>query len=217
MAADLTQGHVREDVAAVMERYTERQRAEEASAAREVSRMVALVKTRMSPPGVLGLCPLLDARRIECGIPDSAFKMAAMFDRVMLYQIDPGDGEHYGDTGIVMPEVGKVREKEEAPHGIIVSAGLGALDILRSHGSGLGHHVMFVRSSPWRVPFERIGGHAFYLIPLRTGDLIADFDTGAALARGELTVGLPDLHHAYLRNGVEQGPAIQPYTRADGV
>lgn len=143
---------------------------------------------RVSPPGALGLPALLDERRIKYQIPDAAFARAAMLDKILLFQIPMWEGDTYGDTKIVMSQQGRKRQEEEAPRGIIISAGLEALDVLHANGCGLGHIVLFVRLSPWRVPYEMIEGHEVHLIPLRVGDLIADEDAAAARRRGEQRV-----------------------------
>lgn len=160
-------------------------------------------KAHVSPPGAIkGLPPLLEQRRLEYQIPDEAFGRAALFDKVMLFQIPMWEQETYGDTSILMPETGRERIEESAPRAVIVSAGLKALDVLHSHGSGLGHRVQFQHLSPWRAPFMMIAGHELYLLPMRVGDLIDDEDTAAALRSGELEL-VYDNGHRYRRPEVE--------------
>jgi hypothetical protein len=161
----------------------------------------------VSPPGTLkGLPPLLEARRLEYQIPDEAFGRTCMFDKILLFQIPMWEGGTYGDTSILMPETGESRVEESAPRGVIISAGLQALDILHSHGSGLGHRVLYVHMSPWRVPFMMISGHELYLIPLRVGDLVADEDTAAGLLSGELGLVRVADKHRYM-NAADEAPA----------
>ncbi len=163
-------------------------------------------KKYVAPAGALkGLPPLLEKRRLEYQIPDAAFGRACMFDKILLFQIPMWEQETFGDTRIIMSEEGAKREEESAPRGIIVSAGLQALDVLHSHGSGLGHKVLYVHMSPWRVPFMMISGHELHLIPLRVGDLVADEDTGAALLSGELGVVRVEDKHRYM-NGAGEAP-----------
>ena len=102
-----------------------------------------------------------------------------------LWQIPINEGPTYGDSSIIIPDQGKARLSEEAPRGVIVSAGLQALDVLRSNGCDIGYIVMFVRLSPWRVPIATIAGKEQYLIPLKVGDLISVEDTAAALRTGK--------------------------------
>jgi len=146
-----------------------------------------LRKKVLAEPGAFGLPPLLEQRRLEYLIPNGAFAQRAMYDRMLLWQI-PYYRENYGDTRIVMSEQGKDRNKNEAPRGIILSAGLQALDVLHDHGSGLGHIVKFIRLAPWRLPCDMIGGKEEYLMILRCGDLIADEDLELKLRKREWAV-----------------------------
>jgi hypothetical protein len=146
-----------------------------------------LRKEAMAPPGTFGLPPLLEQRRLEYLIPNGAFAQRAIYDRMLLWQI-PYYQERYGDTRIVMSESGKSRLKNEAPRGIIVTAGLQALDVLHDHGSGLGHIVKFIRLAPWRLPIDMIGGKEEELLILRAGDLIADEDLEQKLRKREWAV-----------------------------
>src|SRR5690349_5617893 len=81
----------------------------------EVSRLAERVSdaiaARMTPAGGLGLPPLLDERRLQYGIPDEAFEADALFDRVLVWQINPKheDKETFGDTMIIKPETQEKR------------------------------------------------------------------------------------------------------------
>lgn len=172
-------------------------------------------RKHVSPAGAIkGLPPLLEQRRLEYMIPDAAFGRACMFDKVLLFQIPMWEQETYGDTRIIMPESGQERVEESAPRGIIVSAGLQALGVLYSHGSGLGHKVLYVHLTPWRVPFMMISGHELYLIPLRVGDLVADEDAGAALCSGDMELVRDGSEHKYRRDGDLVTPKM-PKIRGD--
>lgn len=185
-------------------------------------RLASVWHKHVSPPGKLGvLPPLLESRRLEHMIPDAAFKQAMLFDKILLWQVANNDGQHYAGTQILMPETGKKREDESAPRGVIVAAGLKALDTLHSHGSGLGHIVSFIRLSPWRLPITVIEGQEINAIPLRVGDLIGDEDAGAALLAGELTVvrathkdaqGGEYERHDYVGRGLSETPAMRKDT-----
>lgn len=132
-------------------------------------------KAAMAPPGAFGLPALLEERRQQYLIPNGAFAQRALYDRMLVYQI-PYYVDRYGDTRILMSDEGKSRSKNEAPRGVIVSAGLQALDVLHDHGSGLGNIVKFIRLAPWRLPCDMIAGKEEELLILRCGDLIADED-----------------------------------------
>jgi hypothetical protein len=142
----------------------------------------------MATPGTLGLPELLEARRLKYGMPDGLFKHQAAYDRVLCYQIPRFETETFGDTLIVRPDSVKKKDREGAPRAVIVSAGMRALDNLRSNGMDLGHVVTFLRLSPWRFPAEMVEGHEFYLLPLYAGDIIASEDTAEELKTGKREV-----------------------------
>ncbi len=173
------------------------------------------IAKRISPPGALGLPELLERRRHELKLTDAMFEQVAMFDKVLLYQFPKGDGETIpgSASGLILSEKGKARTEQEAPRGIIVSAGLQALDELETNGSGIGHIVLFVRLSPWRVPFETVMGKDRYLIPLRTCDIIADEDAGRQLRDGQLVRARTPQG----RNGFHGIVPLVPEMQEDGV
>lgn len=119
---------------------------------------------------------LLNERRSKYLIIDEFFEYQAVFDRIYVHQVSRHQGDTVGSGLIVMPETTKDREKETACLGIIVSAGLKALDELRSHGIDLGHLVNFVRLSPYRVPVTTIAGRDFNLLVFSAGDVVGSCD-----------------------------------------
>ena len=141
----------------------------------------------MSPAGALGLPPLLEKRRIEYGIVDEAFEQECLFDRVYVWQIPRNEADTYEGTMIIRPDQAKRREEESCPRGVIVSAGLKALDNLRSNGVDLGHVISFVRMSPWRMPIGNIAGVEIPpLLVMRDGDLISSLDLCEARRAGKV-------------------------------
>ncbi len=120
---------------------------------------------------------LLNERRERYMIIDQMFEYPAMYDRILVHQVSMhGESDTKGGGLIVMPETTKQREKDAACLGIIVSAGLQALDELRSNGSDLGHLVAFVQWSVYRLPVFTIAGRDFHLLVLKAGDIVADCD-----------------------------------------
>ena len=148
---------------------------------RELESRRSQIRAKMSPPGALGLPKILEAARLENGIPDSAFAIEAVFNRVLVLQVAMQEGETYKDSKIVLAETTRDRELRKAPIGIIVSAGLKALDILRSHGMDLGHKVVFTHSAPFFVRFDNIGGVDQHLVVLQAGQITASYNLAADL------------------------------------
>lgn len=157
---------------------------------RALKAMSDQIRDAMSPPGALGLPPLLDRRRLEFGIPDAAFTRQALFDRVLVYQLPPEEFERgtFGDTKILAPDVTRDREHREAPRGLLVSAGLQALDELRSNGVDLGHVITFLRVAPWRIRIGIIGAQQFDLLVMQSADIVASADLQEALRSGEIEI-----------------------------
>jgi len=87
---------------------------------------------------------------------------------------------------IHMPETTQQREKHKAPQGIIVSAGLTALDQLRSHGIDLGHKVLFSHAAPYHIRYDVIDGQDHHLIILLAGDIIGSEDLATNLKEREV-------------------------------
>lgn len=130
----------------------------------------------------LGLGQLVEEKRWRYGIPDAAFYgQFCGFQRVHVAQIPEQETETYAGTSIIKTEITKKRELVEAARGVIVSAGLGALDILRSNGFDIGHTVAFVRLAPFRRWVNLPNGIQIPLISLVAGDIIDSEDLGEML------------------------------------
>lgn len=145
----------------------------------------------MSPEGTLGLSKLLDERRLQYGIPDEAFEEQASFDRCYVHQIQPrwlegGKGKKIGS--LYLPESSQKRRRVESSRGVLVSAGLVAMDSLRSNGIELGHIVNIVRMNPWRKYIGMVGSHELDIMVLRDGDIVGSEDVRAQLKSGETRV-----------------------------
>jgi len=142
-------------------------------------------KSYMAKAGSLNIPPLLEQRRWEYAIPDGAFSIQASFDRILAWQIKPAIHDNqkgtFGDTSIIMPAASRDRTEDEAPRAILVSAGLNALDNLRSNGIDIGHIVTFVRLAPWGIPVVSIGGKEKKILILRDGDILGSEDLKANL------------------------------------
>lgn len=142
-------------------------------------RIAKSIQERQAKWGALGLSKLLDERRMRYGIPNEAFEEHAVYDRILVWQLEPRHEEGkktYGDSSIIRPETAKKASVQESCRGVLVSAGLLALDHLRTNGMELGHIVTFVRLSPWRKIVASYEGNEIPLLILRSGDIIASED-----------------------------------------
>lgn len=151
---------------------------------------VAKFKRHISPAGALNLPPLLEKRRLELDIIDEAFDLACAGEFVMLWQIKEAShqGDTYGDSSIIMTEQTKDREGREAPRGVVVAAGLKALDGLRSNGIDLGHIVMHTHNAPYFRRIAIINGTSYRLVILQAGDIVGSEDLAQSMRSGDAKV-----------------------------
>lgn len=167
---------------------------------RDAELRVPKLEKHHSPPGALGLPPLLEERRLKYGIVDEYFKIQAAFKRVYVRQIPEWDGETFGpESQIIRTQNEQRRGRESTPRGVIVSAGPEALDILRTNGMDVGDIVWIVQLAIFRLPVLEIDGKAEVALVLQVGDIVGNEDTKQRLDRGELLLKYdPDaLQHYY--------------------
>lgn len=156
----------------------------------EAKRRTRLIKERMSPPGALGLPPLLEEHRLKYGIPDGAFNSQAVFDRIHVFPIDGGEGEAVEKTsgGIYKPNVTKLRDKQEGNRGVLISAGLTAADRLMSHGIEIGDIVVTNKNVPFARRCEDISNFTMFYLVMRDADLASDETLRERLRSGKQRV-----------------------------
>lgn len=158
----------------------DQRRAEEVAERLNVAANIAEELERsLKPLGFYNIPELLDKRRLEYGIPNGAFESFPTFDKVYIYQIPlPGQGKStYTEGGMILkPEQTKSAERRTAPRGIVISAGLQALDSLYSTGIEIGHIVRFKKLSPFIMPVAEIKGKWFEVYVVRDGDIEASED-----------------------------------------
>lgn len=179
--------------------------------ARKAVENIKSVRRQMSPPGKLGIKEeLLEARRWEYGIVDGAFSIQPCFDRIFLHQVSQfGKLKISKDSSLFLPHDG-TNEKHSNPEGILIGAGLLALDQIRANGMDLGHKVTFLRLSPWHRRVAVGEGHEYYTLTMTAGDLIGSHDLMSQLRSQSMTIGFDaqKSEHFYMdENGVERRPA----------
>lgn len=156
----------------------------------EAKRRTALIKERMSPPGALGLPPLLEEHRLKYGIPDGAFASQALFDRIHVFPIDFGEGEAVEKTtgGIYKPNVTKLKDKQQGNRGVLISAGLTAMDRLMSHGVELGDIVVTNKNVPFARVCEDISNFVLWYLVMREADLASDESLATRIRAGQAKI-----------------------------
>jgi co-chaperonin GroES (HSP10) len=153
----------------------------------KAKRRTELLKAKMSPPGALGLPPLLEEHRLKYGIPDGAFKVQALFDRIFVFPIDAFDGDEAEKTtgGLFKPNTTKLKDKQEGHRGVIISAGLTAMDRLMSHGVELGDIVITNKNVPYANRCEQLSEFDVFTLIMREADLAGDETLQARIRAGK--------------------------------
>lgn len=164
---------------------------------KKAKRRSALIKERMGPPGALKLPPLLEAARLKYGIPDGAFKSQASFDRIYVWPIEMFDGEAtFRGTSIIKPMLSQRKDMQEGHRGVLISAGLIALDHLKSHGIELGHIVSTNKNVPFARRCEQLEAEDMFYLVMRDADLAGSETLAQELLEGTKVVVENDgTHH----------------------
>jgi hypothetical protein len=152
----------------------------------QIRRKEARIQSLMSAPGELHLSPLLESRRLEWRIPDGAFNLAPIYDRVYVYQIPTYIRGKKGN--IALPETKKKGELRQNPRGILVAAGLLALDAIRSNGMDLGHIIRHTHVNPWRLVIDYADGEEFELQVMTAGNLTGSEDLADVIRSGAMRI-----------------------------
>lgn len=161
----------------------------------------AETKALMSPPGALGLPPLLEAQRLEWGIPDAAFECRAVFDRIHIFPINfEGKKDTWGSTGLFKPESAKQRDLQNGHRGVLISMGLTAADHCESHGIELGHMVRTIRNAPHVQECARLSTGSLYYLVMRDGDLTGSETQESDLRAGRARIVDDGGMHSYCHN-----------------
>jgi hypothetical protein len=143
------------------------------------------LESSLKPKGFFNIPKLLDDRRIEYAIPNGAFSIYPSFDRVYIYQIPVKERDTFTSGGsILMPDDQRAYDKNTAPRGILISAGLKAMDTLYSTGYQIGHIVRFKKFSPFIVTVDEIDGHNLTVMVVRDGDLEGSEDMAEQINSG---------------------------------
>lgn len=189
--------------------------------------MVALAERykAMAPPGALRLeviwgkdeARLLEAARFKYAIPDGCFTSIAEYDWVHVFCIPEFDEQKLNPG----THIERTASQEDASwvassRGIIVSAGLKALDQLRSHGMGVGYTVGCVRPTPYRDKADIVQARPQWLTLYRAGDLHKSETTLAMILAGELKIEYVEgVGHCYRRPGEDPVVPVEPFAAED--
>lgn len=136
----------------------------------------------LKPKGFYNIPEILDERRIHYAIPNGAFESYPAFDKVYIWQIPDREGDTFTDGGmILMPDQTISYRRNTAPRGVLISAGLKAMDALYSTGIEIGHLIRFKKFAPFILPVEEIDGHPLSVCVMRDGDIEASEDLASKI------------------------------------
>lgn len=173
------------------------------------------LKESLKPRGFYNIPEILDSRRLQYLIPNGAFEAYPAFDKVFIWQLSTTEGETYAKGGsIIMPDKVIAAKRNTAPRGIIVSAGLKAMDALYSTGIEIGHIIRFKKFAPFILEVDNIDGHALTVMVMRDGDVEASEDMATAINSRKASIkNISDKSYdfRYELNGVTTGEKIPEY------
>lgn len=140
---------------------------------------------------------LLERRVCEYQIPP--WPGEATFARILVYRIPDkaAKRETFVEGGsIVMPETVHANEEFRSPRGVIVSAGLQAMDVLRGNGMQLGELIWMSSYTPWRFKVDTTAdGKDIEFFFMQAGDVSLSEDLLEARRQGRIKVELRDGKH----------------------
>lgn len=117
--------------------------------------------------------PLLLHRLKQFGIP--LLKGRPAYDRILVYPLEDKDLNDKIE-GSVLYKPQQSKDLYGSSRGIIVKAGLRALEQMWSHGMELGHIVLVARLSPWERKYDAKGG-VHKVMVLRASEIVLSEDT----------------------------------------
>ncbi len=143
----------------------------------------------LAPLGTYRISEKLDKRRLDYGIPNGAFEHFPLYDKVYIWQLNMTERKTYSEGGkIVKPEARVAHDRATAARGIIVSAGLAALDSLRSAGADVGDIIRFKKFSPFIQEVAEIQGVPLHVMTMRDGDVVSSEDLAADFHAGRVRI-----------------------------
>ena len=151
--------------------------------------IAAALEKSLAPLGTYKIPGMLDRRRLEYGIPNGCFEHFPLFDKVYIWQLNMTERKTYSEGGkIIKPEARVAHDRATAARGVIVAAGLAALDSLRSTGVDLGHIVRFKKFSPFIQVVQEVHGVELAVMTLRDGDCVSSEDLARDYHEGRVRI-----------------------------
>lgn len=126
------------------------------------------------------MTPLLAHRIEEYGLVFPSTR--PVFDRIFVFPLESdSDNEKFEGSSLYKSEKSKARLG--ASRGVLIKAGMGALEQLWSHGIELGHIVLTARLSPWERSYAA-RGRIYSVLVLRASEVVGSEDLEMDVAEG---------------------------------
>jgi hypothetical protein len=137
-------------------------------------------------------------------------KGRTVYDRIYVY---PLEGKDLGDKfeGSMLYKPGQSQNLYGASRGVIVKAGLRALEQMWSHGIELGHIVIVARLSPWERKYEG-KGRIHTVMVLRASEIVSSEDLEDDILEECIGFSLKDG-----RLELEDRPRVDPDENDEGI
>lgn len=140
---------------------------------------------------------LLDKRIREFNIPQ--WPGQAMYARIIVYRLPDKASKRttFAEGGLIeKPDTIASDTKWRSPRGVIVSAGLQAMDILRGNGIGLGDIIWMASHTPWRFEVDRkVDGESVEFHFMQAGDVVISEDLIERMRNKTAQVEIRDGRH----------------------
>lgn len=167
-----------------------------------------MFRRHMSDPGAFPIPERLEKQRLELPIPDQAFQYAAGFSRVLLWPV-----EEYSlkktDSNLVLPQAYADGRRARSPRGVLISAGLDALDSMWHHGYELGDIVWCLRFNPNRIEVQ-IETKTIEIRILDIGDIVVNESLAERLKAKEVEYECDEGDNRIKGRGAAQDKATPP-------
>lgn len=168
------------------------------------------------------LSKLLDERRLQYKIHDACFDFQPPYDRVLVYQIPFSEtGAARPGSPIIMTDKMKEASDFYGLEGVIVSAGLLALEHLRTNGMDLGHRIMFATTIVRKMAMGYYADKPFELLVMSSADIQGSYDTRRLLREKKLRIAQKEGSLVYESRDPDTlewsslGVPMQPPTQAE--
>lgn len=141
-------------------------------------------RNHLAPLGQTDLPAFLDKRRVEYQLPNELFVHQACGNRVLFYPMGIEGDKKFEGTSIIMPDFADTRDKKMTPKGLLVSAGIEAMDYMVDQGIELGDIIWHDAPSPTRVHCCWILRRQFVLYEVPIESIVADMDLRHRIMHG---------------------------------